>query len=332
MDVSVLATVPGAVERRPALHGAAEFVSWTWEMINAGAECAWSPDGTEIIVSNPERLQANVLPLYFRHGQYSSWVRALNAYDFKKTRPGQWQHPHFQRDRPEQIKHVTRQARKKPDRSKGPAVAAATAAALPAAVANGAATTAVAPPSDPASVPSGKSSFDPYTMPPSHRPNLKTWGLLAQERDNVVWMRQQLATLEAQLQAPLHPRTSAPRHPRTPAPLHPCAPAPLHTHQQAPRPPLRCAPFSRPIAAPRFPAPPSQPLVPHGISPRHAAPHTAPLTAPFLHPSLPLPCTLPCAFSAPAGGTGGCTPHCTLPWPQPRPWPSPFTLSLPPGT
>ena len=38
---SAQATGSSGVERRPALHGAAEFVSWTWEMINAGAECAW---------------------------------------------------------------------------------------------------------------------------------------------------------------------------------------------------------------------------------------------------------------------------------------------------
>ena len=39
--------------------------------------------------------------------QYSSWVRALNAYNFKKTRPGQWHHPHFVRDRPELLLTLT---------------------------------------------------------------------------------------------------------------------------------------------------------------------------------------------------------------------------------
>ena len=38
-------------------------------MINGGVECGWSPDGTEIVVSNPEKLQADVIPVYFRHGQ-----------------------------------------------------------------------------------------------------------------------------------------------------------------------------------------------------------------------------------------------------------------------
>ena len=69
MNTSTQAVGSNGVERRPALHGAAEFVSWTWEMINGGVECGWSPDGTEIVVSNPEKLQADVIPVYFRHGQ-----------------------------------------------------------------------------------------------------------------------------------------------------------------------------------------------------------------------------------------------------------------------
>ena len=99
----------GAAMRRPSLHGAGEFVSATWEMINGNFfECGWSADGTEIVVRNPERLAENVLPRYFRHTQYSSWVRTLNHYSFRKTRPGQWVNPHFQRDKPELLHYITR--------------------------------------------------------------------------------------------------------------------------------------------------------------------------------------------------------------------------------
>jgi len=77
---------PAAFVKRPAQHGAADFVSWTWEMVNAGHEhIGWSPDGTTIVVTNPERLASHVLPTYFRRSQYSSWVRVLNAYGFKKA-------------------------------------------------------------------------------------------------------------------------------------------------------------------------------------------------------------------------------------------------------
>eukprot|EP00908_Phaeocystis_cordata_P016896 Transcript_28217.p1 GENE.Transcript_28217~~Transcript_28217.p1 ORF type:complete len:304 (+),score=83.31 Transcript_28217:300-1211(+) len=95
--------------RRPSLHGAGEFVSATWEMINGGfADCGWSADGTEIVVYNPERLAENVLPRFFRHTQYSSWVRTLNHYSFRKTRPGQWINPNFQRGKPELLHIITR--------------------------------------------------------------------------------------------------------------------------------------------------------------------------------------------------------------------------------
>ena len=57
---------------------------------------------------NPERLAENILPRYFRHTQYSSWVRTLNHYAFRKTRPGQWSNPHFQRGKPELLQHVKR--------------------------------------------------------------------------------------------------------------------------------------------------------------------------------------------------------------------------------
>lgn len=78
--------------------GLAEFVKWTWRMINDGhEEIQWGADGSTITVTNPERLSTTVLPQYFRHSQYASWVRALNAYDFKKSGVNQWSHPNFVR-------------------------------------------------------------------------------------------------------------------------------------------------------------------------------------------------------------------------------------------
>jgi len=96
-------------QRRPALHGASDFISWTWEMVNAGHEhIGWNGDGTTIVITNPERLASHVLPKYFRRSQYSSWVRALNAYDFHKVGTGSWSHPNFQRGHPEKLKLIVR--------------------------------------------------------------------------------------------------------------------------------------------------------------------------------------------------------------------------------
>ena len=87
----------------------AEFVQWTWQMVNGShPEIGWSDDGAGIVVANPERLAKEVLPLYFRHQQYASWVRALNAYDFKKAGPNRWSHPSFIRGKEDLLSNIRR--------------------------------------------------------------------------------------------------------------------------------------------------------------------------------------------------------------------------------
>lgn len=109
MDDFEVVPPPAPARKQSSVHGATDFISWTWEMVNAGHdEVGWSADGERIVVSNPERLATMVLPIYFRHAQYASWVRALNAYNFRKARAGQWYHPHFQQDRPELLKLIVR--------------------------------------------------------------------------------------------------------------------------------------------------------------------------------------------------------------------------------
>jgi len=53
--------------RRPAMHGASNFIWWTWQMLESGSEyIRWSEDGTCIVVTNPERMATSVLPRFFR--------------------------------------------------------------------------------------------------------------------------------------------------------------------------------------------------------------------------------------------------------------------------
>lgn len=96
---------------RNHLSGMPEFILHTWQMLNVGhPEVSWSEDGRRIEVHNPERLARDVLPKYFRHSQYTSFVRALNAYTFKKVGTGQWYHPNFQRDKPHLLRQVARKS------------------------------------------------------------------------------------------------------------------------------------------------------------------------------------------------------------------------------
>lgn len=155
------APIPTITQRRPALHGAADFISWTWEMVNAGYDdIGWSSDGSRIVVKNPERLANLVLPQFFRHSQYASWVRALNAYSFKKAATGQWEHPHFHRDKPHLLKKIQRKGKEKAQHS----------------------TALVA-------VPGGG---------PKDLSNLSA--ILAEERSKLAWMKQEMLRLEDEVQ------------------------------------------------------------------------------------------------------------------------------------
>ena len=98
-----------AARTRMAASNIGEFIQSTWSMVNDGHdEIRWSEDGTTITVLNAERLAEHLLPRYFKHAQYASWVRALNAYDFKKSGAGRWSHPSFVRGHPELLPNIRR--------------------------------------------------------------------------------------------------------------------------------------------------------------------------------------------------------------------------------
>ena len=101
----------------------AHFISLTWNMVNAGhPEIGWSEDGLTVVVHNAERLAGGTLPYYFKHNQYASWVRALNAYDFKKAGSSSWSHPSFRRANPELLPTIKRKAPpRRPARGSQPA-------------------------------------------------------------------------------------------------------------------------------------------------------------------------------------------------------------------
>ena len=168
-DLQTSADVPIVIPRRPALHGAADFVSWTWEMVNAGYDdIGWSTDGSRISIKKPDRLASLILPQFFRHSQYASWVRALNAYHFKKVATGQWQHPCFHRDRPELLKKVVRKPRE--------------------------------PASRPAQSSSGGGGLSSSTALDLRVVGSHVGAVLAEERSRLWWLKQEMRRLEGEVQ------------------------------------------------------------------------------------------------------------------------------------
>jgi hypothetical protein len=86
-------------------------------------DITWSVDGDSFHITNPDSLSKKVLPFYFKHNNFASFIRQLNMYGFRKCNgigngtlvsnalqvdDLSFKHDHFIRGRPDLLSLITR--------------------------------------------------------------------------------------------------------------------------------------------------------------------------------------------------------------------------------
>ncbi|ERM95189.1 hypothetical protein AMTRI_Chr07g31250 [Amborella trichopoda] len=75
----------------------APFLLKTYDLVNdpeARDIISWNHEGTGFVVWMPQEFSQSLLPKYFKHANFSSFIRQLNTYGFKKAASNRWEFKH----------------------------------------------------------------------------------------------------------------------------------------------------------------------------------------------------------------------------------------------
>ncbi|XP_074576737.1 heat stress transcription factor B-1-like isoform X2 [Curcuma longa] len=97
--------------------GPAPFLVKTHQMVEDEATdevISWGAKGTSFVVWKPAEFASALLPVRFKHNNFSSFVRQLNTYGFRKVVPDKWEfaNDNFRRGEQRLLCHIRRRKAK----------------------------------------------------------------------------------------------------------------------------------------------------------------------------------------------------------------------------